>query len=159
MENSLPSSSTSSSNPSGGVCGGGTEEAPQASNEEEKAVRGSFKFSSFASLAHRVAGDDQSLQTLERLKVRWHARYGDSSSGTLSTTIGALSGSELFESHTVACGSSPRTRVTETINPLPPARVLLQDATGLPSPRPVSPNLPSTEATESFSPDHADVYV
>ncbi|KAK4424852.1 hypothetical protein Salat_1678800 [Sesamum alatum] len=107
----------------------------------------------------RVAGDEQSLQTLERLEARWHARYGDSGSGTLSTTIGEFSGSHLSESRTVACGSSPRTRVTETTNPLPPARVLLQDTTGLSSPRPVSPILPSTEATDSLSPDHADVYV
>ncbi|KAK4421765.1 hypothetical protein Salat_2127100 [Sesamum alatum] len=144
MENSLSSSNTPPSNPSGGNSGGGTVEASDASkDEEEEAVHGSFKFSAFASLAHRISRDDQSLQKLERLRARWHARYGDCGSGTMSTSIGALVGSHLSETRTMACGSSLRARVSASINPLPPARVLLQEPTLPSSPQPGSPTVPS----------------
>ncbi|KAK4433476.1 hypothetical protein Salat_1109900 [Sesamum alatum] len=72
-------SSSLSSNDGGG---GGLEAVESASKEEEEEANTKFKFPAFARLSERVAGDSQLLQTLERLKARWNAKYGDGGAST-----------------------------------------------------------------------------
>ncbi|KAK4425448.1 hypothetical protein Salat_1738800 [Sesamum alatum] len=79
--------------------GRAAETEAHASTDETKEATG-FRFTAFASLAERVAGDDQSLQTLERVKARWNARYGDTGSGTMSSSVGALVGAQTLDNRT-----------------------------------------------------------
>ncbi|KAK4431264.1 hypothetical protein Salat_0888500 [Sesamum alatum] len=132
--NYLPTLSSRATTGNSGGDQSAMEDTP-ATKEEEERVR-SFNLPAFASLTERVVGsnDTQSLQTLERLKAQWAARYGSGGTGTTSTAVGSFVEAQQSPLCTSACGVTSSPRVSQPIHntPLPAARVLLQK---VPSPK------------------------
>ncbi|KAK4438924.1 hypothetical protein Salat_0227000 [Sesamum alatum] len=126
-----------------------TDEDDPASAAEVGRVQTSFKIDAFTHLAERVAGDTQSVQTLERLKARWATRYGTGATGSISAQVGSLATASASGEQSVTCGSSSSPRVLHGVTyNLPPIRALLQ-----PDPAPVrAPSSPVIDRVDQCLP-------